>query len=137
MARDTFDFDAVAAKLTDGGFYHSAGDAQGTMMIAWGRRGRNKFVQLSQPEIGNFLAHGASMLRTDDPDITGALQQLARALAATRVLTIDEVFADQALSARLVELLGTGLDKDEALKALSRELAGAKAQTVKAARKTA
>lgn len=34
-------------------------------------------------------------------------------------------------------MLGTGLDKDEALKALSGELAGAKAQTVKAARKTA
>jgi hypothetical protein len=82
MARDSFDFDSV--NLTDGGFYHSAGDAQGTMMIGWGRRRNNKWVQLSQSEIGSFLAAGHEMLRTDDPAVKEALTGLAAAIAGSK-----------------------------------------------------
>jgi hypothetical protein len=83
MARSTFDFDAVAAKLPIGGFYHSDGDASGNMMVAWGRR-QNKFVQLSQAEIASFLAHGHEMLRTDDPAVKAALVALADVIAGSK-----------------------------------------------------
>jgi hypothetical protein len=81
MARDTFDFDSV--QLAEGGFYHSAGDAQGTMMIGWGRR-RNKFVQLTQAEILNFLAAGAEMVRTDNQGLRDALDAVRHEIIGSR-----------------------------------------------------
>jgi hypothetical protein len=126
MARETFDFDAV--NLTDGGFYHSAGNAQGTMMVGFGRGGRNKWVQLSQPEISNFLAHGHSMLRTDDPILKGMLTDLARYLAKSAPLTLERVSAlaqtDPAIGPRFAKLVTTGTI-ESALEVLHGELAEA------------
>ena len=85
MARSSdFDFAAVNAKLRPGGFYHSAGDAAGRMMVAWGRGRANKFVELSQDEIGNFLANGIGMYRTDDPAIKDALATVAALIAGSK-----------------------------------------------------
>jgi hypothetical protein len=108
MARDSFDFDAV--KLADGGFYHSAGDAKGNMMIGFGRRGRNKFVQLTQAEIAGFLRHGHAMLRTDDPKVKELLTALAAAIAPpplTITQIITEVEKDPELQKRLGELMAS------------------------------
>lgn len=124
MARDTFDFDSV--QLAPGGFYHSPGDAQGTMMVGWGRNGRNKWVQLSQPEIVNFLTHAATMVRTDDDTVKAALADLATALAGARKLTTDDVLADPALLKRYTELLLEGLSRDDVLLMISAELAEAR-----------
>ena len=126
MARESFDFDAV--QLTDGGFYHSAGDARGTMMIGFGRGGRNKWVQLSQAEIVNFLAAGHEMVRTDDPIIKDLLGQLARYIATSKPLTLERVSelaqSDPAIGPRFAELVTTGTI-ESALEVLRRELADA------------
>jgi hypothetical protein len=121
MARQSFDFDSV--KIADGGFYHTDGDAQGTMLVAWGRRGRNKWVQLSQTEIGNFLAHGHEMLRTDDATVK-LLTDLARALAAAKPVTFEDVLNDpDGLGKRYFDLAATGLDRDTILKQLTADQA--------------
>lgn len=132
-ARETFDFGAV--DLVDGGFFHSDGDAQGTMMIGWGRRGRNKFVQLTQAEIGNFLAAAPGMFRTDDKDVQAALTQLAQALAGARKITLAEILDSQPLCGRLIELRAEGHPTDEAVVLINGELAEArKASAAKTAR---
>jgi len=128
MARDSFDFDSV--QLPDGGFYHSAGDAQGTMMVGWGRSRRNKWVQLSQAEITSFVANAHEMIRTDNPAVKGALEKLAEALAADKTYTVADLIAgaeagDPALSQAVIrysQLLLEGRGAAEALKVINGEI---------------
>ena len=126
MARESFDFDAF--QLTDGGFYHSAGDAKGTMMVGWGRGGRNKWVQLSQPEITNFVANAHTMVRTDDPVLKDLLGQVAKHLAESKPLTLERLSvlaqSDPAIGPRFAALMGTGTI-ESALETLRGELAEA------------
>lgn len=127
MARESFDFDSV--QLPDGGFYHSAGDAQGTMMVGWGRPRRNKWVQLTQHEITSFVANAHEMIRTDDDVLKGMLTEIARRLAASAPLTLERVAelaqSDPAIGPRFAELMTEKTSIALALQALQGELAEA------------
>lgn len=125
MARSSYDFPA----LNPGQFWHRASAVDGTTMVGWGRSYRSKFVQLDQAEITAFLAAGAKMLRTDDTELKGLLDQLAKALAGIEPpLTFDQISVlaatNPAVGPRFAEIIAgpAAGNIDKAREILTREL---------------
>lgn len=116
------DFDFDGKDPGPGGFYFELFDS-GKVMVGWGRN-RTKWVKLDQAEVVNFLTNAASMVVTDDPGVKDTLGQLAKALAAAKPLTFEDVIGDDELLATFTALIkDKAHTRDEALAILAKQRA--------------
>lgn len=124
-SRDNNDFDFDANDPGPGGFFSQLFPS-GNVMVAWGRR-RTKWVKLDQAEVVSFLAAGPKMVVTDDTVLLDLLGQVAKHLAASKPLTLEDVSqlakTDPAVGARFAEILmgDAGNDVPKALEIFTRE----------------
>jgi len=101
------DFDFDKHDPGPGGFFAELFPT-GNVMIAWGRRGRSKWVKLDQAEVTNFLTHAHKMIVTDSAAVKELLGQLAATLAGEQPLTFERLAeiaaADPEIGVRFAEI---------------------------------